>query len=301
VLPRPAVSELLDELLQLLDLEEIDQNIYRGQNEARRTGRLFGGQVAAQSLVAAGRTVDGLLPHSLHAYFLRAGDPTTPVLYTVDRIRDGRSFATRRVVAVQRGRAIFNMSASFHTREDSYEHQHDMPAAPNPEDVPTWRDRLSVLQQEVEAKGEAMPAFPPRERPIDVRHVNAPTYMGGGPDAGPGLVWMRVERKLPDDPLLHLAILTYASDISLLDTTVRPHGRKGPLGALMTASLDHALWFHRSCRVDEWLLYAQDSPAAFGARGFARGSFFTREGVLVASAAQEGLMRPVSKPEDRTE
>jgi acyl-CoA thioesterase-2 len=296
------VAVLLDELLELLDLEEIDQNIYRGQNEARRTGRLFGGQVAAQALVAAGRTTGGQLPHSLHSYFLRAGDPTTPVLYTVDRIRDGRSFTTRRVVAVQRGRAIFNMSCSFHEAEDSYEHQHDMPDAPDPEDVPTWRDRLNTLEKEVEARGEKMPSFPPRERPIDVRHVHPPTYLGGGhPDPRKGLVWMRVERRLPDDPLLHLCILTYASDISLLDTVVRPHGRKGPLGSLMTASLDHALWFHRPCRVDEWLLYAQDSPAATGARGFARGAFYTRDGVLVASAAQEGLMRPVSQPEDRTE
>jgi acyl-CoA thioesterase-2 len=147
-----------------------------------------------------------------------------------------------------------------------------------------------------------MPSFPPRERPIDVRHVHPPTYLGGGsPDTRKGLVWMRVERQLADDPLLHLCILTYASDISLLDNIVRPHGRKGPLGSLMTASLDHSLWFHRSCRVDDWLLYAQDSPAATGARGFARGSFYTRDGVLVASAAQEGLMRPVSQPEDRSE
>lgn len=296
------MNALLDELLDLLDLEEIDPNIYRGQNESRRHGRLFGGQVAAQALSAACRTVDELLPHSLHSYFLRAGDPTTPVLYTVDRIRDGRSFSTRRVVAVQRGRAIFNMSASFHKPEASYEHQHEMPDAPDPEDVPTWADRLAVLEKEMQARGKLMPPFPPRERPIDVRHVHPPTYLGGGgPDQRKGLVWMRVQRKLPDDPALHLCILTYASDISLLDNIVRPHGRQGPRGSLMTASLDHALWFHRSCRVDEWLLYAQDSPAATGARGFARGAFYTRDGVLVASAAQEGLMRPVSKPEDRSE
>ena len=298
MLPRAPVTALLDELLELLDLEEIDLNIYRGRNEARRQGRLFGGQVAAQALMAAGRTTDGLLPHSLHSYFLRAGDPSTPVLYTVDRIRDGRSFTTRRVVAVQKGRAIFNLSASFHEAEASYEHQHSMPDVPPPEEVPTWAERLAALEA---SGGEDPPSPPTRDRPIDVRHVTPPTYLGGGPDNLPGLVWMRAPRKIPDDPLLHQCILTYASDISLLDNIVRPHGRRGQLGALMMASLDHALWFHRPARFDEWLLYVQDSPAATGGRGFARGSFYTRDGVLVASSAQEGLMRPVSTPEDRTE
>lgn len=292
------VSILLDELLSLLDLEEIDPNIYRGHNESGRTGRLFGGQVAAQALVAATRTVEDKAAHSLHSYFLRAGDPSTPVLYTVDRIRDGRSFMTRRVVAVQRGRAIFNMSVSFHDPEPGYEHQVAMPDAPDPEDVPTWSERLAELAKQLPEQSRG---WAPRERPIDVRHVTPPTYLGGGPDAGPGLVWMRVERRLPDDPGLHQSILTYASDISLLDNVVRPHGRSGPRGPLMMASLDHALWFHRPCRVDEWLLYAQDSPVATGGRGFARGAFYTRDGSLVASAAQEGLMRPVTDPEDRSE
>jgi acyl-CoA thioesterase-2 len=298
VLPPRAVSDLLDELLGLLDLEEIELNIFRGRNEPGRLGRLFGGQVAAQSLVAAGRTVEGPPAHSLHGYFLRPGDPAIPVLYSVDRIRDGRSFTTRRVVAIQHGKAIFNMSVSFHQPEEGYEHQAAMPAAPDPDEVPTWRERLAAMWDRVP---EEVRAWAPRPRPIELRHVHLPTYLGGEASREPGQVWLRAARRLPDDGLLHQSILTYASDISLLDNIVRPHGRKGPLGPLMMASLDHAVWFHRPLRVDEWLLYAQDSPAAFGARGFARGELFTREGRLVASVAQEGLMRPVETPEDRSQ
>jgi acyl-CoA thioesterase-2 len=291
------VNPLLDELLELLDLEELDADLFRGRNESTRQGRLFGGQVAAQALVAAGRTVPGKPAHSLHGYFLRPGDPALPVIYAVDRIRDGRSFTTRCVVARQRGRAIFNASLSFHEPEPSYEHQIAMPPAPDPESVPTWaervRERLDTIPE------EARP-WAPRPRPIDLRHVELPTYLGGEPRLGASRVWMRVERKLGDDALLHQALLTYASDHSLLDNVVRPHGRKGALGPLMMASLDHALWFHRPLRVDEWLLYVQESPVAAGARGFARGEIFTRAGLLVASVAQEGLMRPMGRPEDRS-
>ncbi len=298
VLPPPLVSERIDELLDLLDLEEIDANIYRGRNESDRRRRLFGGQVAAQALSAAGRTVaEGLLAHSLHAYFLRPGDPEVPVLYTVDRIRDGRSFTTRRVVAVQRGRAIFNMALSFHGDEPGYEHQVPMPDAPDPETLPTWKQRVEQLGEKIP---EDSRSWAPHSRPIDMRHVVPPTYLGGGPSAGPNLAWLRVERKLPDDPFLHQCVLAYASDISLLDNVVRPHGRDGPLGPLMMASLDHAMWFHQRFRVDDWLLYAQESPVATGARGFARGAIYTRDGKLVASVAQEGLMRPVGQPEDRS-
>ncbi len=292
------MSKPLDELLDLLDLEEIEVNYFRGRNESERRGRLFGGQVAAQALVAAGRTVEARPAHSLHGYFLRPGDPSIPVLYSVDRIRDGQSFTTRRVVAIQHGKAIFNMSASFHAPEPSYEHQTPMPEVPPPESVPTWQERVEEMWERIPEEARV---FTPRPRPIDLRHVDLPTYLGGDPTREPGRVWLRVERGLADDPLLHHALLTYASDISLLDNIIRPHGRLGTLGPMMMASLDHAVWFHRPLRVDEWLLYAQESPIAAGARGFARGQLFTRAGVLVASVAQEGLMRPVRTPEDRSQ
>jgi len=292
------MGETISGLLELLDLEEIDRNIYRGKNERGERLRLFGGQVAAQALVAAGRTVQGRAAHSLHGYFLRPGDPTVPVLYTVDRIRDGQSFTTRRVVAVQRGQAIFNMSVSFQVNEAGYEHQQlAMPEAPPPESLPTWTERAERAQALLPPG-----SFPwvRGERPIDLRHVAAPTFLGGEARRGGNLVWFRAAGRLPEDPFLHLCVVTYASDMSLLDTVVLPHGRNGPLGPVMMASLDHALWFHHAVRADEWLLYAQDSPAAAGARGFARGSIFTRDGRLVASVAQEGLMRPTGKPEDRS-
>jgi acyl-CoA thioesterase-2 len=293
------VSRPLDELLDLLDLEEIELDIFRGRNESERRGRLFGGQVAAQALVAAGRTVEGRSAHSLHGYFLRPGDPSIPVLYSVDRIRDGQSFTTRCVVAIQHGKAIFNMSASFHDNEPAgYEHQAPMPGVPPPEEVPTWQERVESMWSRIPEEARV---FAPRPRPIDLRHVDLPTYLGGEPTREPGRVWLRVERRLADDALLHQALLTYASDISLLDNIIRPHGRLGTLGPVMMASLDHAVWFHRPLRVDEWLLYAQESPVAAGARGFARGQLFTRTGVLVASVAQEGLMRPVRTPEDRSQ
>ncbi len=288
----------LDELLGILDLEEIDFNIFRGQNEATRRGRLFGGQVAAQALVAASRTAGGVPAHSLHGYFLRPGDPTTPVVYTVDRIRDGRSFATRRVVAQQRGKAIFSMAVSFHEPEISYEHQDAMPEAPEPDSVPTWDERMAKVWDKLP---DELKQVVPGARPIDVRHVDAPTYLGGKPRRGSSQVWMRADGELPDDRCLHQCILTYATDISLLDNILRPHGRLGQLGPMMVASIDHAIWFHRPLRVDSWLLYVQDSPAAFGARGFARGVLYTQSGQLVASVAQEGLMRPTQIAEDRSQ
>jgi acyl-CoA thioesterase-2 len=292
------MGETLAGLLELLDLEEIDQNIYRGRNERANRERLFGGQVAAQALAAAGRTVTGRVAHSLHAYFLRPGDPRVPVLYTVDRIRDGQSFTTRRVVAIQRGQAIFNMSVSFQVLEAGYEHQQlEMPKAPPPESLPSWAERASLAKHLLPKDSHAWVSD---DRPIDLRHVEAPTFLGGKARRGGNLVWFRATSALPEDPFLHQCVLAYASDMSLLDTVVLPHGRSGPLGPVMMASLDHAIWFHRALRADDWLLYVQDSPAAAGARGFARGTIFTREGVLVASVAQEGLMRPTGKPEDRS-
>lgn len=285
----------LQELLRLLDLEEIDVNIYRGQNESGQTGRLFGGQVASQALAAAGFTVEGLLAHSLHGYFLRPGDPAVPVLYSVDRIRDGRSFVTRRVVASQRGRAIFNLACSFHKEEKGYEHQSPMPGAPEPEDLPSWKELVRRNQEQIpdlelrQKRGEP---------PIDFRFVDLPVFLGGDVRPDPNLIWIRASGELPDDPALHQCVLTYATDMSLIDTIVRHHGRKGPLGPpAMGASLDHAVWFHRPFRADQWLLYAQESPSAFGARGFARGALYTRSGSRVASVAQEGLVRPAQPPD----
>jgi acyl-CoA thioesterase-2 len=283
----------LRKLISLLDLEELDVNLYRGQNEAAGWGRLFGGQVAAQALVAAARTVEGRLAHSLHAYFLRPGDPAVPVIYTVDPIRDGSSFTTRRTVALQRGRAIFNMSVSFHKLEEGFEHQDEMPDSPDPDSLPTWQERFASLGTKIP---EQMRSWMQRERAIDLRSTQPMSMMGGEPQAGPNLVWFRTNGSLPEDPRLHQCLIAYASDMSLLENVMRPHGRGWPERTVMTASLDHAIWFHRQARADEWLLYAQDSPAAFGARGFARGTIFSRDGVLVASVAQEGLVRPLSSP-----
>ena len=292
------MDDPLDDLLDLLDLEDIDRDIFRGRNEAARSRRIFGGQVVAQSLVAAARTVDGQLAHSLHGYFLRPGDPSVPVLFTVDRIRDGRSFTTRHVVARQKGRAIFNMSVSFQQHESGYEHQMPMPDAPDPESLPT---RAELVQRHFERIPEADRDWVVQPRPIDVRHVGLPTFFGGGPRSGLNLVWMRVPRVLDDDPALHQRLLAYMSDLTLLDNAVLPHGRNGRLGPVMVASIDHSLWFHRVTRVDAWMLYVQDSPAAAGARGFARGTLFARDGTLVASVAQEGLLRPTRRAEDRSE
>ncbi|MAE97025.1 MAG: acyl-CoA thioesterase II [Deltaproteobacteria bacterium] len=284
------MTERFQELVELLDLEEIDLNIYRGQNEAGQVGRLFGGQVLAQGLAAAGRTVEETPAHSLHAYFLRPGDPKVPVLYSVDRIRDGRSFTTRRVVALQRGKAILNMAASFHENERGYDHQIELPEAPAPESLPTWSELIA-------ANRESIPNVEGREArgapPVDYRHVDRPVYLGGAAGEDPNRIWVRAAGELPDDVLLHQCFLVYASDMSMIDTVMRHHGTRGPLGPpAMGASLDHAVWFHRPFCADQWLLYAQDSPSAAGARGFARGSIFQGDGALVASVAQEGLVRP---------
>jgi acyl-CoA thioesterase-2 len=296
--PEPSAEESIADLLEMLRLEQIDDNIYRGQNEKRRPGRLFGGQVAAQSLAAAGQTVDGVPAHSLHGYFLRPGDPAVPVVYSVDRIRDGRSFTTRRVVAQQHGKAIFNMAVSFHVAEDGYNHQQAMPATPPPTSVPSRTDWAQKLADQIPAQFREWAG---RRGPIETRHVNPPTFISREPCEGPMQVWLKAVAPLPDDPFIHQCVLAYASDLSLLDAIVQPHGRVGHLGALMTASLDHAVWFHRPMRADQWLLYYQDSPAAFGARGLARGTMYTEAGELVASTAQEALVRPVASPEDRAE
>ncbi|MGH9224064.1 MAG: acyl-CoA thioesterase [Acidimicrobiales bacterium] len=260
------MTKALDELVDLLDLEPIEVNLFRGVSPTDDRQRVFGGQVAGQALVAAGRTVDNGAVHSLHAYFLRPGDPSVPIVYEVDRIRDGRSFTTRRVVAIQHGQAIFNLAASFHIDEPGLEYQHTMPAVPPPDELTTSEHG---------------------HRSIDTRYVPVD-------EPGHARVWFRADGRLPDDPLLHACVVAYASDLTLLDTTLSAHGRHvWSAPDLMLASLDHAMWFHRPFRADEWLLYDQDSPVTAGARGFARGSIFTEAGTLVASVVQEGLLRPV--------
>ena len=288
-----AMPSALEKLVEILDLEQIERDIYRGQNEGMSRTRLFGGQVAAQALVAAGRTVEhGRLTHSLHAYFLRGGDPKLPVVYTVDRIRDGSSFSTRRVVAVQHGEAIFNMAVSFHKEERGFEHADVMPEVPDPESLPTWEERVRQIADKLPPEYRA---WMEGERSIDFRSEHGMSMMGGAGQHGPNHVWMRANGSLPEDPFLHQCVATYASDMSLLDSIVRRHVKGPSFRRVVMASLDHAVWFHRPFRSDEWLLYVQESPAAAGARGFARGTIFSRDGQLVASVAQEGLMRPLAK------
>jgi acyl-CoA thioesterase-2 len=278
------VTSAVDDLVALLDLEPIEVNIFRGaqpREENPHLQRVFGGQVAGQALVAAARTVEpDRLVHSLHAYFLRPGDMTVPILYEVDRVREGRSFTTRRVVAIQHGQAIFNMSASFQVVESGYEHQAPMPAVPGPDELPTYADRLSAM-------GIVGPGI---DRPIDLRHVEEPVFLSREKGRTQQHVWFRAKGPLPDDPILHTCVVTYASDMTLLDSALLPHGKRFNDGSMM-ASLDHAMWFHRPFRADEWLLYAQSTPSASGGRGLAVGSIYTQDGALVVSVVQEGLIR----------
>jgi acyl-CoA thioesterase-2 len=280
------VSEALESLVELLDLEPIEVNIFRGSNPNEERQRIFGGQVAAQSLMAAGRTVEFGRPHSLHAYFLRPGDPNVPVLYEVDRIRDGRSFTTRRVVAIQHGRAIFNMSASFHVDEPGLDFQIAMPVVPDPETLPTLRELLEPYRDKV---GDWFD----RPHPIDQRHIGPLPWMHRAGTEPVQRLWLRADGTLPDDPLLHTCVATYASDMNLFDTMLAPHEIGWDDPEFMGASLDHCMWFHRPLRADDWLLYDMDSPTSHGSRGLARGTMFSRYGELVVSMAQEGLMRLV--------
>ncbi|EST23412.1 acyl-CoA thioesterase [Streptomyces niveus] len=283
----------LESLLDLLDLERIEEDIFRGLSRPTAVPRVYGGQVAAQALVAAGRTVPAdRSAHSLHAYFLRAGDPGAPIVYTVDRIRDGRSFTTRRVVAVQHGQPIFHLSASFQTYEDGLEHQAAMPPAPDPESLPTAAELLprhahrfvdpSVVDRLLETRAA-----------VDLRYVDAPPYATAGQvREARSQVWFRTAGKLADDPLLHVCLATYVSDMTLLDSVLLAHGRGGwASGDIVGASLDHAMWFHRPFRADEWLLYDQTSPSASGGRGLGQARIYTRDGDLAISVIQEGVMR----------
>ncbi|HEX2578050.1 MAG TPA: acyl-CoA thioesterase II [Aquihabitans sp.] len=277
----------VDELMQLLDLEDIERDVFRGVSPDIDVQRVFGGQVAGQALVAASRTVEADRSiHSLHAYFLRPGDPKVPILYQVDRQRDGRSFATRRVVAIQHGRPIFNLSASFHVPEEGYEHQFPMPTdVPPPEELDDFEARWRPY-------ADKLGDWYTRPRPIDVRYADwAPTDRG---EALPPRhrVWARANGTLPDDPVLHACVVTYLSDMTLLDSTLLPHPGTFMNDTIQMASLDHAMWFHRPFRADEWLLYDQDTPSASDGRGLARGFFFTPGGDLAISVVQEGLIRP---------
>ncbi|MDE2183438.1 MAG: acyl-CoA thioesterase II [Alphaproteobacteria bacterium] len=279
----------VEEVLELLDLEAIEVNIFRGKSPEHRMQRVFGGQVLGQALVAAGRTVEGRLCHSFHAYFLRAGDPRVPILYEVDRSRDGTSFTSRRVQAIQHGRPIFTLEASFQVDEAGYDHSFEMPRAPAPESL---QDEAVLRAAAAANLPDEWKVWATRPRPIETRPVDPRSYFG--PDKRPPheMLWIRAAARLPDSPALHQCLLAYASDMSLLDTGLLPHGIGWFDNKVQMASLDHAMWFHRPFRVDEWLLYVQDSPSASGARSFNRGTIFTRDGRLVASVTQEGLMRP---------
>jgi acyl-CoA thioesterase-2 len=283
--PQKAVDDLID----LLDLEAIEVNLFRGVSPDVKQQRVFGGQVAGQALVAAARTVDreDSAVHSLHAYFLRPGDPSVPLLYQVDRIRDGRSFTTRRVVAVQHGRPIFNLSASFHVHEEGYDQQ-----LPFPDGIPS-ADSLPDFQTRWEPWKDQMGDWYHRPRPIDTRYVDWCPPDRSEPRPPRQRVWIRADGALPDDPVLHDCVLTYASDMTLLDTTMLAHGGTSLEDHVQMASLDHAMWFHRPFRADEWLLYDQDSPSTSGARGLARGLIWTADGRLAVSVVQEGLIRPI--------
>jgi acyl-CoA thioesterase-2 len=280
----------VDDLLDLLDLDAAGEDRFEGASPKVGPQRVFGGQVAAQALVAAGRTVDpSRTVHSLHGYFVRPGDPTVPITYQVEDIRDGRSFSVRRSVASQHGKTIFFMSASFHVHEEGLDHQMPAPPeVPRPEDVPTMAERLSRYPERLGIWG----LIP---RPIDVRYVGEPGWVrpGDRPAETRQRVWMRIDGKLPDDPLLHACLLTYASDLTLLDSVLSAHGEVWGPGGFEGASLDHALWLHRPFRADEWFLYDCWSPSASGGRGLATGQMFGRDGSLIASATQEGLLRRV--------
>lgn len=281
----------LDDLIALLDLENIEVNVFRGRSPDENRQRVFGGQVAGQALVAATRTIDTgdggprRHVHSLHAYFLRPGDPTVPILYQVDRIRDGRSFTTRRVVAIQHGRAIFNLQASFHVHEPGPDHQILMATdIPSAESLPDFKTRMAPYK-------DRMGDWYDRPRPIDIRHIDSDPFSRQGNPAPGQRVWMRADGTLPDDPTLHACIVTYASDMTLLDTTVLPFGLSWDSPGMQMASLDHAMWFHRPFRADDWLLYDQSAISSGSGRGLAQGAIFTSDGTLAVSVVQEGLAR----------
>ena len=287
-------KKALNKLIKLLDLEHLEENLFRGQSENIGGPRVFGGQVIGQALTAAVRTVPSKrFVHSLHAYFLRPGDMEYPIIYDVERTRDGGSFTTRRVVAIQKGEPIFDMALSFHKKEKGPSHQIDMIDIPGPDECIS---ELEVKKKMIDKVPLKYRDFFLRERPIEIRNLPGEGMFEEPKKKPPHKhVWMKAVGKIPDDVVQHQAILAYASDMGLLSTSMNPHRLSFAKGNVMSASLDHAMWFHRPFRADEWMLYSTDSPSASNARGFNRGSVYTREGVLVASAVQEGLMRVVKK------
>ena len=282
------MQPILADLLHLLKLERIEHDIFRGESRDIGSPRVFGGQVLGQALSAASATVEDRQVHSLHAYFLRAGDVEADIVYIVDRARDGRSFSNRRVIAIQHGRQIFNMTVSFQTAEQGLDHQDRMPSVPEPESLQDIRDMTAAV---LEMIPEKLHRYYTNERPFEVRPVQPVALLSAEKSEPKQLFWFRAVDQLPDDAEIHRYLLAYVSDYQLVATSTLPHGIRFERDKLQLASLDHAMWFHRPFRLDEWLLYSMDSPNACGARGLARGEIFTRDGVLVASTAQEGLIR----------
>lgn len=284
----PRGQLVLDALVRLLDLEVLEDNLFRGVSPDVSPVRVFGGQVAAQSLTAMGRTAPAdRAVHSLHGYFIRPGDPRVPIIYQVERTRDGRSFTTRRVSAIQHGAPIFTMSASFQLDEPGIDHALSIPQVPAPLSLPTYAERLAPMR-------EALPVWSTLPRPFDIRYVNDPPWLSrlSGPIPGAhNRVWFRADGQLPDDPLLHVCVLAYLSDLTLLDSVLATHGLAPGVDKVQMASLDHAMWFHRPLRADDWILYDTASPSASGARGLASGYFFDADGRMLATVVQEGLVR----------
>lgn len=280
----------IQDLIHLLELEPLERNIYRGLNRDIGSGRIFGGQVLAQALVAAHKTVDedDRSVHSLHGYFILAGDLDVPVVYFVDRLRDGRSYTTRRVTAIQHGNAIFNMAASFHRQEEGLSHQVEMPDVPGPEGLDS---ELAIIREQRDQLPEHLRDLLTQDRPLDFRPVERWDPFDPSPGEPVRHTWVRTVGRLDDDPVHHQAVLAYASDYGILGTALVPHGKTVRDADVMAASLDHAIWFHRPFRIDDWLLYVKDSPVSGGGRGFSRGTYFSRSGELVASVAQEGVLR----------
>jgi len=282
------MNQLLDDLIKVMTLERLEMNLFRGESRDIGSPQVFGGQVLGQAVVAATATAEDRVVHSLHAYFLRRGDFNAPIVYEVDRAMDGKHFSSRRVVAIQHGRQIFNMSASFQSAETGLEHQIPVPEIPPPESLPDVESHYRGMADKLPP---ALLRILEQKRPFEFRPVQPPDPLRRDKSAPLKHVWFRAVDKLPDDEGLHRGLLAYVSDFHLLDTALQPHGISLTSPRLIIASIDHAMWFHRSVRVDDWLLYAIDSPSASGALGFTRGSVFARDGRLVASAAQEGLIR----------
>jgi len=288
----PDTENTIDELLELMRLERLEVNLFRGASRDIGTPRVFGGQVLAQAVLAAGQTVEDRMIHSLHSYFLRAGDPDSPIVYNVDRSRDGRSFTARRVVAIQHGRPIFTLAASFQLEQDGVEHQFEMPEVPDPRSIEPVQE---IPSENFEDMPQKLRRWFNRFGPFEFRPVRDQDPVHPAPRPPHKQIWFKLRGHMDKDQTLHRALLAYASDFHLIGTATLPHGLSFLKGNLVMASLDHAMWFHRECRVDDWLLYDCDSPSAGGSRGLARGLIFNREGMLVASTAQEGLIRVPDK------